>query len=39
MDEKESDRWVEVIGLINKLPIEKQKPFADLIESFIKGEV
>jgi hypothetical protein len=38
MDKDETDRWIEVIKLINGLPIEKQKPFADLIESMIRDE-
>ncbi len=33
------DRWMELIRLVNDLPIEKQKPFADLIEGIIRGEV
>jgi len=39
MDTEETDRWLEVIKLINNLPIEKQKPFADLIEDIIRSEV
>lgn len=39
MDKEETDRWMEVIKLINDLPIEKQKPFADLIEGMIRDEV
>lgn len=39
MDKEEMDRWMELIRLVNDLPIEKQKPFADLIEGIIRGEV
>jgi len=39
MDKEEIDGWMELITLVNDLPIEKQKPFADRIEGMIRGEV